>query len=292
MLLRLATSVRPAGITLIALGTVAALAFLYDDFDSPSILLLLLTVAFGAQWLLGPARGASPLLTLALLSAWGLVLDVVSSDGSSSDAAISLSDVAVPDSAFTNGDDTVSYFSLIIGIALLLATRSLDHRGFQGMATSALIVGDIAFVVGVFGVVATFEEDAIGSSIVIVAGLVLAYVGAGGGRRFTTWLGGIGFLVGLLALLISGLGSTDAVQFGATAIVTGVVIVIAAAFVNPGPAETTPSLDPPARVDQPEGVGQGWHADPSGRHQLRWHNGIAWTPHVSDQGQASTDEGL
>jgi hypothetical protein len=32
-----------------------------------------------------------------------------------------------------------------------------------------------------------------------------------------------------------------------------------------------------------------WYADPTGRHQLRYHNGTAWTEHVSDNGQQSTD---
>ena len=32
-----------------------------------------------------------------------------------------------------------------------------------------------------------------------------------------------------------------------------------------------------------------WYADPTGRHQLRYHDGIAWTEHVSDNGQQSTD---
>jgi hypothetical protein len=32
-----------------------------------------------------------------------------------------------------------------------------------------------------------------------------------------------------------------------------------------------------------------WYADPTGRHQLRYHNGTTWTEHVSDDGQQSTD---
>jgi Protein of unknown function (DUF2510) len=32
-----------------------------------------------------------------------------------------------------------------------------------------------------------------------------------------------------------------------------------------------------------------WHADPSGRHQLRWWDGRAWTNQVSDQGEISID---
>jgi hypothetical protein len=32
-----------------------------------------------------------------------------------------------------------------------------------------------------------------------------------------------------------------------------------------------------------------WHPDPTGRHQLRYWNGTAWTEHVSDRGVTSRD---
>jgi hypothetical protein len=32
-----------------------------------------------------------------------------------------------------------------------------------------------------------------------------------------------------------------------------------------------------------------WYEDPSGKHQFRYWDGSAWTPHVADQGQQSTD---
>ena len=32
-----------------------------------------------------------------------------------------------------------------------------------------------------------------------------------------------------------------------------------------------------------------WAADPTGRHQLRWWSGLAWTDHVADDGEASED---
>lgn len=32
-----------------------------------------------------------------------------------------------------------------------------------------------------------------------------------------------------------------------------------------------------------------WHSDPSGRHELRWWDGIRWTDTVSDRGQVSAD---
>lgn len=33
-----------------------------------------------------------------------------------------------------------------------------------------------------------------------------------------------------------------------------------------------------------------WHADPRGRHQYRWWDGIRWTHHVGDDGVASIDQ--
>ena len=36
-------------------------------------------------------------------------------------------------------------------------------------------------------------------------------------------------------------------------------------------------------------VPAGWHADPTGRHQVRYWDGTAWTDHVSDQGVQSVD---
>ena len=35
---------------------------------------------------------------------------------------------------------------------------------------------------------------------------------------------------------------------------------------------------------------QEWLPDPSGRHQLRWWDGAQWTEHVSDHGEATTDQ--
>jgi hypothetical protein len=33
----------------------------------------------------------------------------------------------------------------------------------------------------------------------------------------------------------------------------------------------------------------GWHPDPSRRHELRWHDGLEWTVHVSDDGRHGVD---
>lgn len=36
-------------------------------------------------------------------------------------------------------------------------------------------------------------------------------------------------------------------------------------------------------------AGEGWHPDPTGRHQYRYHDGSSWTDHVADGGQRALD---
>ena len=60
-------------------------------------------------------------------------------------------------------------------------------------------------------------------------------------------------------------------------------------------------LDPPSGVpwaNRPGGVvvkpdggrpEPAWHADPTGRHELRWHDGAGWTARVSDAGATGFD---
>ncbi len=54
------------------------------------------------------------------------------------------------------------------------------------------------------------------------------------------------------------------------------------------PAAEEPEADEPAAVDE-SAVPAGWYADPSGRYELRYWDGSAWTEHVSRAGQQYTD---
>lgn len=294
----LAPSVRPAGIALIALGTASTVVWVFDDLDTPTAALFLLAGIYALQWARGPARGATALLALALLAAWGFVIDLAAGDPEPADPFASdpfgTDDpfAGVPETSFTSGDDTASYLSLLIGAALLVAVRALDRRGWHGVATAAVIVGDIAFVVGVFGVIGTLESDEAGSLLVLTAGVVLAVCAVPGERRLTAWLGGIGVFAGLLSLLISVMEPDRAVQFGVVCIIIGAVVVAGAAFLdldalraNQPAAAGTASTGPPA-------VEAGWYRDPTGGHELRYHDGTSWTNHVSDGGTPSTDGGV
>jgi len=39
--------------------------------------------------------------------------------------------------------------------------------------------------------------------------------------------------------------------------------------------------------DQTGVTDEGWHADPEGTHEMRFHDGVRWTEHVSDAGEVS-----
>jgi uncharacterized protein DUF2510 len=284
--LKLDLAVRPAGRALIALGTLVTLGFVFDDIDTPTLLLALLAAAYIGQWAWSPARGSMILLTLGLLSIWGFVLDIAADDSTSRATNFDTFE-PIPNTSFTSGDETVAYLSLALGALLLFGARTLDKRGWLGVSTSAIVVGDIAFVVGVFGVVGAFDSDTVGSILIIGAGLILTLVGATAGRRFTTWLGGIGVLIGLVALILTVFDSADAVQFGITATVVGVAVIAAVAFIDTDGLRSTPTTTPEVPASVP-----GWHPDPGGRHELRWHDGTDWTANVSDRGETSTDDGV
>ncbi len=230
VVIKLDPPVRPAGVAMITLGTLFTVVAIFDDIDSITLPLVLLAIAWGAQYGFGPARGELPLLVGALISLWVLVLDAAESDSSSVDAEAIF---ATPDTPITSSDDLVAYLSLGIGLLLLLAARALDKDGWHGAATGAVIVGDLAFLVGVFGVVGTLDSDEVGSLVVIAAGVVLAAIGAAGDRRFTTWLGGAGVFVGLIAFLSTIIEPDEPVMLGLAAIVVGVLIVAGILLLDP-----------------------------------------------------------
>ncbi|HUQ62195.1 MAG TPA: DUF2510 domain-containing protein [Acidimicrobiales bacterium] len=60
----------------------------------------------------------------------------------------------------------------------------------------------------------------------------------------------------------------------------------------PGAQSTPLPAPPPPSQPAPQvaaGAPPGWHADPGGRHELRYWDGTAWTEHVSDRGTTGVD---
>ncbi|WP_395725886.1 DUF2510 domain-containing protein [Nakamurella sp.] len=56
------------------------------------------------------------------------------------------------------------------------------------------------------------------------------------------------------------------------------------------PGLVAPGSVPAAPAAMPIRVPSGWHADPAGRHEVRYWDGTAWTPHVADRGVAGQDQ--
>ncbi len=308
IVIKLDRPVRPAGVAMITLGTLFATIAVFDDISNTTLPLLVLAIAWGAQYGIGPARGELPLLVGALAAAWLLLLDAADSDSAVGGDGTGF--FVTPDTPITSDDDLVTYLSLALGLLLLAAAWTLDKDGWHGVATGAVIVGDLAFVVGVFGVVGTLDSDAIGGILVIAAGVILAAIGAAGERRFTAWLGGTGVLIGILALLDSIIDSDEAVQIGVAAIAVGALIIAGIVLLDPerqhergdrkgdfwdGIASDTieylPDDSDTEAQPEPEeaAIAASWHPDPRGRHELRWWDGTAWTANVSDGGVATTD---
>ncbi|HWJ61397.1 MAG TPA: DUF2510 domain-containing protein [Acidimicrobiales bacterium] len=56
-----------------------------------------------------------------------------------------------------------------------------------------------------------------------------------------------------------------------------------------GPGAAALPAPPSAAAPTPPATAGGWHPDPSGRHEQRYHDGQQWTEHVSTAGVAGTD---
>jgi len=68
--------------------------------------------------------------------------------------------------------------------------------------------------------------------------------------------------------------------------------VVPAAVVNQEGAQVVPPQSvpaPPQPAPAQDPTPPGWYPDPTGRHQLRYWGGTAWTESVADGGTQSTD---
>lgn len=231
VLAKVSERVRAAGVAMIALGIVTVgMYIVVNDLDSLTTLMLIFAVGFAGAYFAPLSRGEQTFAVGALGSTWLLVLDIVSNRASL--GPLGLGSVGFSPFEPVN-DTTVAYISLAIGLGLLLAARRLDADGFNGLATATVIVGDLAFLVGVFALIGTFNSDGLGSLVVIVAGIILGVVGSAEGRRFTTWLGGLLTLAGIIALVVDAFSeSGDSTSIAITLMAIGGLIVAAIAYME------------------------------------------------------------
>lgn len=153
---------------------------------------------------------------------------------------------------------------LFLGMLLLLGVYLLDEAGYEGVGTSLVTAALISTWVGV-GLTVPKLDDTPGSLVVIVAGLVVGFVGTHGARRATAWIGAWITATGTVSFMVSVMQpfkkSTD---LGVMLLVSGVLLVGGAAGAaaiirsrkNTPKDDTTPSTmsapDPTAVFERPQ----------------------------------------
>jgi hypothetical protein len=241
LIVALPTLLESAGIAMIAIGVLGAMAFVqFPRVHSPGDLRPFFAVTIVA-WLLGfafgPARARPLLLSLALLMAltWATVevadvntalrvpftpsftFDSGSSSGSSSGGSSTFTtnpdgsinpDSFPPSTDFTIGTPQEPNFgeigavSLAFGVVYLIGVALLDARGRRGIATAAVLPGVIAMVDAVTFFGAEAKSVVVAGLLSVAAGLFVGSVGTRSHRRFTVWVGAFGATVG--AVLLAG----------------------------------------------------------------------------------------
>jgi hypothetical protein len=172
--------------------------------------------------------------------------DDFGSSGASSDSGFD--DFDQSDDQFGGGGggepswSTLGIISLLFGVGYLVAARRFDHRRFAGTATPFVVAGHIALPTGIVLLSEDLEMAGTGVAFVIAGGLV-AWVGALSGRRATTIIGAIEVIIGLYLVVGDAMQDSSATSFGTALFVLGAVLVGAAHLLHIAtgePPQTTP----------------------------------------------------
>jgi hypothetical protein len=100
----------------------------------------------------------------------------------------------VPGTVGTGSSDKstqIGFVSLLFGIAYVGALAALDRRRRHGLGTALVVPGFLALFTGTEVLGNAAHHVWVGGLLTLVAGIAFALVGDFGGRRFTTWAGGI-----------------------------------------------------------------------------------------------------
>jgi hypothetical protein len=177
----------------------------------------------------GGTRGHSFYLGLAAIVLWIYLLDKTDS------SLFSLTRLITPllpfgeQSGFGGPDwNTIGGLSLTFGIGYYVAMIVLDQSGRRGAGTPLAISGFVATVAGILAFSPHAHTKGT-AALFAVFGMVLAWVGARSGRRFTTWIWMFALAAGLVVLIGDSLSDNNAAA-GVVLILIGVVLVAGAAL--------------------------------------------------------------
>lgn len=267
------TPAASAGVTAVVLGVPTLVFFLtFDESDVPPFpieaVLGLSALAWLVSYAVGPGRGRPLLLGAGLVFAWLFVLQVIEDPATATlDEPPIISepfgsddpfgDSGFDDDAFGDGGvesdvmasdggepswATLGITSVLFGAGYLIAARALDRRGFAGTATPFVAAGHLALPIGI--ALLGDELDAGGTGVAfVIAGFLVAWIGATSGRRATTVIGAIEVIVGLYLVLGDAMEESSATSFGTGLFMLGAVLVGAAHLLHVAtgePPQTTP----------------------------------------------------
>ncbi len=138
--------------------------------------------------------------------------------------------------------NTVGAYTLGFAVVYLVGAQLLDRRNARGMGTPFTFASIITLVLGISFLSDSLEQVGTGIAFAI-AGLLLAYLGATGGRRATNWIGAILVFVGITAIVADPFDT--ATSFGFAELVAGGLAILAAHWVATQfgePSEAEPVL--------------------------------------------------
>jgi hypothetical protein len=233
-----------AGVASSATALPAFLAFLTYSKDSPpsiNTILLLSCIGWAAGYLAGPGRGHTLYVGAALVGLWLWFIEVTEHVfsfptnflfGLASAASAGTIDntSSSPSFEINPGPDAnaIGSYTLVFAVAYLVVARMLDRRNMRGLATPFAFAGIVAVIVGIASLSDTFEQIGTGIAFVI-AGSVLAYLGATEGRRGTNWVGAILVFLGITTVVADPFDT--ATSFGFAEIIVGAAAIVLAQWI-------------------------------------------------------------
>jgi hypothetical protein len=286
-----------AGVTAIALAVPPFFYFLTFDADgtppwSAEGILALSALVWLVSYVLGPARGRPLLLGAGLVAVVLLAFQFMEEPFSAGfeetivdESPFATDDPFTGDDEFTGqGDEpdptTLGIISLVFGAAYLVAAHLLDRRGFAGTATPFVAASLAAIPAGIAFLGEDLEEAGAGAA-AIVAGLLVAWLGARSGRRASTVIGAGGVALGIVLIIADAMQGSSPTSIGIALLVAGGAVALGAQLLHTQTGES-PQMAPGPSVFGRPGPSAGQHAawqPPGGGHQPGpWQQPVAGPP--------------
>ena len=278
-----------AGVTAIALAVPPFFYFLTFDADgvppwSAEGVLALSALVWLVSYVVGPARGRPLLLGTALVAVVLLAFQFTEEPFSAGFEATFVDESPfVPDEPFPGDDEvtsqgdepdptTLGIVSLMFGAAYLVAGRLLDRRGFAGTATPFVVAALAAIPAGIAFLGEDLEAAGAGAA-AIVAGLVVAWLGARSGRRASTVIGAGGVALGIVLIIADAMQESSPTSIGIALLVAGGTVALGAQLLHMQTGESpqmTPGPSVFGRPGPPAGEHAAWQPPSVGQQPGPW----------------------